>query len=172
MGLELIVVLFLPRRCCFACPGFAGGSVSLPVVRTTKRGVLPVMVIGLEVFVEAGSSTLARSRACEKRLTDSTGQDPTVMQVVEDHVTAVCLCLQDHMSVVCRGVVVALEVHPIGQAIGASTQHLLCESIVVRHTCGTARDLPRIGFPMPLGTICIVLHPVRMAVVEGQFDPP
>ena len=81
---------------------------------------MPVMVIGLEIFIEAGSGSLAWARAGQQRLTDSRWKDPLVVQVIEDHMAGVCLCLQDHVGVVRCSVVVALEVDAVGEGGGGS----------------------------------------------------
>lgn len=91
MGLELIVVLFSPRLCCAACSGFAVGSIPLAVVCEAKCSVLPIVVIGLEVFVEAGGGPFAWSVAFEQSLGYRWWEDPLVAQGAEDHVTGVCL---------------------------------------------------------------------------------
>jgi hypothetical protein len=73
------------------------------------------MVIGLQVFVEAGSSSLARARAGQQGLTDSRWEHPLVMQVIKDNMAGLRLSLQDHVGVVSCGVVVSLEVDTVGQ---------------------------------------------------------
>ena len=56
---------------------------------------------------------------------------PLVMHSVQDNMTGLVICISDDVRIVCSSVIVALQVEPVDQAVGAAEQQVIHQGKVL-----------------------------------------
>ena len=77
-----------------------------------------------------------------------------------------------HMDVICSGIIVALSVHSVDQSVRGSIKHLIYNGEVLWIRQLAPLVLFGIGLTEAIRTYRVVLVPMSVGDVEGQFDPP
>ena len=94
------------------------------------------------------------------------------MQRVQNHMAGLPADICQRMSMIYRGVIITLQVHSLDQSVGARHQYIADQCIVFWILQLTPLVLFGIGLTEAIRAYCVVLIPVSVSDVEGQFDTP
>ena len=93
-----------------------------------------------------------------------------MMQCVQNHMAGLPTDVRQRMSMIHRSVIISLQMHSVDQSVRASRQDIAdqCKVFWIRQVAPLV--LFGIGLTEAIRAYCVVLIPVSVSDVEGQFD--
>jgi len=84
--------------------------------------------------------------------------------------TSAFVSVRDNMGVICRSIVVTLQVHTVHQGMRRRRQDICHNLKVLSHVLMTSAVLVFIGGTVSFGTLTVILDTLCMGDVEGQLE--
>ena len=142
------------------------------IVCRTKYSVHPVMFIAWHVLVKYARSSDLWPTSQMQRLHSFSGEFPSMMQRVQNHMTGFTTDICQCMYVIHCGVIIPLQMHSVDQSVRARLQDITyqCKVFWIRQLAPLA--LFGIGLTEAIRPYHVVLVPMSVSDVEGQFDTP